>query len=1126
MVKKITDRIQIGTASVHSPIAVPNLASVQFESYQWFIEEGLSKVLDEISPIVDYTDENYSLALTKLNVEDPKVTWEDAIEKGLTYGARISAQGTLTNVETGKKTTQDVYLGELPLMTKRGSFIINGTERVIVHQLTRSPGIFFEAEFSNRLHKNLYKAAIRPERGAWIEIETNRNNTFTARINRGRKISATTLLKAFGIKRKDIIEACADLKLSPEEDYIARTLETDVTENQEEAFLEIYGTMRPGDPRILENAADYFYGMFMDPRRFSLSRVGRYHVNKRFKTDFSHDDPKNYLLRHEDLLNTIYNLIVLNQTQGDPDNIDHLSNRRVRSVGELAQQAFRIGFIRLERNIKDRLSIADPTVTLTPNILVNARPIVASMNEFFGSGQLSHYMDQTNPLSELEHLRRVSSLGPGGLTRDRAGIAVRDVQPSHYGRVDAIMTPEGPNIGLNHQLATYARVNEFGFLEAPYRKVEHKGGKAYITDEITYLTADLEEQFKIAEATISTDEKGMITTDRAPVRHKGDFIFAYTKDIDLVDAHPAVMTGVSSGSIPFISSDAGARAQVASNMSKQAVPLITSKAAIVGTGIEPHVIAATGRSVVADNNGTIEYVDGERIEVRAENRNLDVYYLTKFRRTNDNSCYNNTPIVRKGEKVTKGQVLVDGPSSQNGELALGKDLLVAYMPWGGYNYEDSIAISERLVKDDELTSIHIKEYVASVMDTKLGNEEVTRDIPNVSEDTLANLDESGIVTLGAEVKAGDILVGKIAPKGEQELTAEERLLRAIFGEKAREIRDTSLRLPHGDYGTILSITVLDKDHGDELGPGVLKSIKVRVAQKRKISVGDKISGRHFSKGIVAKIVPEEDLPYMEDGTPIDVILNPGSILSRMVIGMIIETHLGWAGKKLGEHYAIPAFDRIDPTLISRKLAEAGLPSDGKVDLFDGRTGEKFKHRVMVGYTNIMKLHHLIDDKAHARSTGPYSLVTQQPLGGKAQMGGQRIGEMEVWALEAYGAAHILQEMLTIKSDDVVGRAKAFEAIIKGLPIPEARLPEAFKLLIKELNSLCLSVEAITKERGGVGIDASRIIESATLADDRPLEEASEQPVDASAEDNIVTEKQTDGDESPNIVEPVISEEKD
>ena len=1117
---KNRERIQLGAASAHSPLEVPNLADVQFQSYQWFINTGLSEVLSEVSPIDDYTSENYSLALSNLKVEKPNSTWEESIDKGLTFGARISAQSTLTNIESGKRTSQEVYLGELPLMTNRGSFIINGTERVIVHQLTRSPGVFFESDFSDRLQKNLYKAAIRPERGAWIEIETNKNNTLTARINRGRKISATTLLKAFGLRHKEIVAAFENMGLSPEEDYIGRTLETDIATNQEEAFLEIYGIMRPGDPRILENAADYFNGMFMDTRRFSLSHVGRYHMNNRFKTDFPYTK-ENFLLRHEDLINTFRKLIDLNVTQGTPDNIDHLSNRRVRSVGELAQQAFRIGFIRLERNIKDRLSIADPTVTLTPNILVNARPIVASMNEFFGSGQLSHYMDQTNPLAELEHLRRVSSLGPGGLTRDRAGIAVRDVQPSHYGRVDAIMTPEGPNIGLKLQLATYTRVNEFGFLEAPYRKVEHKGKDAFVTDEVVYLSADDEEQYRIAEATILTNDKGKITVDRAPVRYEGDFVLAYTPDIDFVDAHPAIMTGVSSGSIPFISSDAGARAQVASNMSKQAVPLITPMAPIVGTGIEPHVIAATGRSIVSKNDGTVEYVDSERIEVRTDNRDLDVYYLTKFRRTNDNSCYNNTPIVEKGQEVKEGEVLVDGPSSQNGDLALGKDLLVAYMPWGGYNYEDSIVISERLVKDDELTSIHIKEYVAQVMDTKLGPEDVTRDIPNVSEETLANLDESGIVTLGAEVKAGDILIGKIAPKGEQELTAEERLLRAIFGEKAREIRDTSLRLPHGDYGTVISITVLDKDNGDELGPGVLKSIKVQVAQKRKISVGDKISGRHFSKGIVAKIVPEEDLPYMDDGTPVDVILNPGSILSRMVIGMIIETHLGWAGKVLGEKYSVPAFDRVDPNLISNKLAEAGLPADGKVTLYDGRTGEAFKHKVMVGSTHIMKLHHLIDDKAHARSTGPYSLVTQQPLGGKAQMGGQRIGEMEVWALEAYGAAHILQEMLTLKSDDVVGRAKAFEAIIKGLPIPEARLPEAFKLLIKELNSLGLSVEAISDSKDTTGIDASRIIESATLADDRPLEET---PLVKSISEDSKETKKTNKTTDEIVDEDKVSEE--
>lgn len=1091
MAKDQINRLNLGKSAANSPLEIPNLTEIKFQSYDWMVKEGLSEVVEEISPIMDHTEENYRLEINNVYVEGPEITPKEAQEKGLTYSSRIVGTGKLVNLQSEEQQSQEVYLGDLPLMTARGSFIINGTERVIVHQLTRAPGIYFESEFNARENKNLYSAAIRPERGAWIEIQANRDNTFSARINRGRKFSATTLLKAFGIKQKEISTLFQDVDNNEEFSYIANTLAKDVTSNQEEAYLEIYGTMRPGDPRLIENAEDYFHSMFLDTRRFSLSNVGRYKVNKRFGTDFPLEK-EYFLLQRDDLINTMRELINLNLTQGEPDNIDHLGSRRIRSVGELTQQAFRIGMIRLERNIRDRLSVASSNVKLTPSTLVNARPITAAINEFFGSGQLSHYMEQTNPIAELEQVRRVSALGPGGLSRDRAGIAVRDVQPSHYGRIDAIMTPEGPNIGLNLYLAAYTRLNEFGFLEAPYRKVEKKNGKVTITDEVVYLDADDEEQYKIAEATIPVNDKNQVTAARVATRHKGDFRIINVDEIDLVDAHPSIMTGVSSGSVPFISSDAGPRAQVGSNMLKQAVPLINPESAIVGTGLEGRIVQDAQRTILAENAGVVEYVDSERIEIRTKDRDLDVYYLTKFERTNNNSCYNQSPRIKKGDKVKAGDPLVDGPSSEAGELALGRDLLAAFMPWEGFNYEDSIAISERLVKEDLLTSIHIREYEAPVMDTKLGPEEITRDIPNVSEEILANLDEDGIVVIGAEVGPKDILIGKIAPKGEQELTAEERLLRAIFGEKAREIRDTSLRMPHGDSGTVISVNILDKEQGDELGPGVLKVVKVKVAQKRKIAVGDKIAGRHSSKGIVAKIIPEEDMPYMEDGTPVDIILNPGSILKRMIIGQILETQLGWAGKELGEHYAIPAFDKLPMGLVEEKLKEAGLPVDSKVSLRDGRTGQNFDHPVLVGYTHIMKLHHLIDDKAHARSTGPYSLVTQQPLGGKAQMGGQRIGEMEVWALEAYGAAHILQEMLTIKSDDIMGRAKAFEAIIKGLPIPEARLPEAFKLLIKELNSLGLSIDAISfddKEAEGVAErDASEIIEEVSQDENRPVEE--------------------------------------
>lgn len=1060
MAKRII-RTCLGQFSEKSPVSVPSLVSVQQESFQRILKGGLNEVLAEISPITDYTQENYSLELTNLLLGKPRYTPKQAIDKGANYEASIMAKAKLTDIETGKVQTQDVYMGELPLMTARGTFIINGNERTVVTQLTRSPGVYFEEELDPKLKHKLYRAEIRPERGAWIGFEADRNDVLWVRINRGgRKTPATCFLKAFGVTQKEILKLFSEVDSDPNRPFIKNTLQKDSTLDQEEAYLEIYGKMRPGDPRIVENAKSFFDVLFRDKRRFSLGKIGRYKINKRLQLNESTKNPN--LLSAEDLVAAVRELIYLSLTQGKGDDIDHLSNRRVRTISDLVENSFRIGLIRLERLIKERLSTTTDKKKLTPTKLVNARPVTAVLSQFFGTSELCQYMHQANPLQELEHLRTVTAVGPGGLTRERAGTAVRDVQSSHYGKLCVFKTPEGPNIGLNFVLAIYTRINEYGFLETPYQKVIEKNNEKFVTDELIYLTADEEEKYKIAENTTEIGSKGKIIPERVVVRYNGDFLFAPTREVDLLDTHPAQMIGVSAGLIPFVSSDAGMRVLIGSNMLGQAVPLINPAASFVGTGLEKEVVRDSGRTLLAENPGVIEYVDGKQIVIQTKN-GKDTYSLIKFLHTNDDTCYNQNPCVKKGDKVVRGEALVNGPSSEAGEIALGRDLLTAFMPWKGYTYDDSIVVSERVITEDLLTSLNIKEYSAEVMDTKLGPEEITRDIPNVSEEALRNLDKDGIVVVGAEVSPGDILVGKIAPKGETELTAEERLLRAIFGEKAREIRDTSLTVPHGDRGTVIAVEILDKNRGDELGPGVLRSIKVQIAEKRKLKVGDKIAGRHGSKGVIAKIVPSCDMPFTADGTPVDIIIDPISILGRMNIGQILEAHLGWAAHELNEYLTVPAFDKLPEDIIRKKLKEAGLPEDGKITLYDGCTGNAFAGKIAVGFAHIMKLTHMVEDKVHARSTGPYNLVTQQPLGGKAQMGGQRVGEMEVWALEAYGAAHTLQEMLTIKSDDVIGRNKAVEAIIRNQPIPEPRVPEAFKLLTKELNSLALAVDTIKFE---------------------------------------------------------------
>lgn len=1076
-----TKRINLGQASKTSPIKLPNFASLQQESFKKFLDKGLIEAVEEIVPILDYTEEAFRLELSNIEFEMPKISPEEAVTKGISYAFSVYATAVLHDLQNKTKETQKVFLGDIPHMSERGTFVVNGNERVVVSQLTRSAGVFFESEFDTRAGKNLYKAAIRPDRGAWIEFEIDRHEAVWVRINRGRKISAISFLRAFDIPAKiiqDVFTSVAEeTNVDGINDLYSNTVAgTDVV-SQNDAYLDIYARMRPGDPRILENARDYFEEMFFNTRRFSLGDVGRYKMNRRLGVDEGDARSGNILLKH-DLTAVLKELIRMFATQEAGDDIDHLGNRRVRLVGEIVEQSFRIGLSRLEKLVRERLSSGSvPGKQLSPTGLVNARVIMAALNEFFGSSQLSQFLQQTNPLSELEHLRTITATGPGGLSRERAGPAVRDVKPSHYAKVDSIMTPEGQNIGLNLHFALLARVNEYGFLEAPFRKIEQRKDGAYVTDEIVYMDGIDEEKFRIGEATVVVNEKGKITEGRVSVRYNGTFIAVQPNMVDFIDAHPSQMVGTSAASIPFLSSDVGARALIASNMSKQAVPLVNPTPARVGTGIERNIIKDSGRSVIAKNDGEVLYVDGSKIIVNT-GKGVDTYNLMKFARTNSNTCFNQTPNVVVGQKVKKDDVLTDGPSSVAGELSLGRDLLIAFVPWDGYTYDDSIMISQEVLKKDLLTSIHIKEYEVSVMDTKLGPEEITYDIPNVSEEVLKNLDEEGLIVIGAEVGPGDILVGKIAPKGVTELTPEERLLRAVFGEKSREVRDTSLRVAHGDSGKVIDIQRLSKSKGDKLSPGVLEVIKVKVAQMGKIEVGDKIAGKHASKGVIARVFAEEDMPYMEDGTPVQICVNPISILQRMNMGQVLEAHLGWAGKHLDAHYAVPAFDTVTLESIQEQFRAAGLDLSGKVKLYDGRTGKELKNAVAVGYAQIMKLHHLVKDKMHARSTGPYSLVTQQPLGGKSQMGGQRLGEMEVWALEAHGAAHMLQEMLTIKSDDVRGRSKAFEAIIKGIPVPEARLPEAFKLLVKELNALALDVETIKEVDG-----KTEVVDTSEFADD-------------------------------------------
>ncbi len=1056
-----------------------DLSLIQRESWDWFLTEGIAQELTQISPIDDFTGKNWQLVLGEHTLGEPLTTSRIALQKGITYASQLKISATLVNKRTGKEVTQEVFLGELPQMTSRGTFIVNGVERAVINQIVRSPGVYFSGELDASTGRMLYKAEVRPLHGSWLEFEVSKGDVISARIDRRRKVVATVLLRAMGIESdNEIRQTFKMLDIDPQHKYIESTIAKDPTKSREEALIEIYKKLRPGEPAVLENAENLFNSLFFDFRRYDLGKVGRFKINKRLDLNLP-NDRSTWVLTKQDIVGAINYLIGLQRGIGRVDDIDHLANRRLRRVGELvATNAFRIGLIRLERSVKEKMSLISADDRPLPATLINARPLIAALNEFFRSNQLSTILDDTNPLSEIDNLRRVSVLGTGGINRERASFSIRDVNSSQYGRIDPVRSPEGQNIGLVTYLALYTRVNEYGFLETPYRKVEKtksgKKEKVKVTDEVIYITADDEETYHITHAGVNIDDEGFLTDERVPLRFQGTFTEGDASLVDLIDVTPRQVVGVSASLIPFLAHDEGNRALMGSNMQCQAVPLVNPESPVVGTGMEAEVAGAMQRVVRARNSGTVEYADGNRIEVKldkaidldstedievASGGKQEIYHLVKFKRTAHSTCYNPRVVVKAGDKVKQGDLLADGPSAQDGELALGRNLVIAYMSFEGYGFEDAILVSDRLVKEDLLTSVHIEEYEADVVDTKLGPEELTRDIPNVAETELANLAEDGIVVIGAEVGPNDILVGKIAPKGETELTSEERLLRAIFGEKAREVRDTSLRVPHGEKGIVVDVQILDKDKGDELGPGIIKKVIVRVAQMRKITVGDKVAGRHGNKGVIAKILPIADMPYLEDGTPVDIIISPLSVLARMNLGQLLEAHLGWAFAKKGAKAAIPVFEKMGEETITEELKKEGLPVSGKVRLYDGRTGESYKEDTVVGVGYIMKLIHMVEDKTHARSTGPYSLVTQQPLGGKAQMGGQRFGEMEVWGLEAHRAAYTLQEMLTIKSDDILGRARAFESIVKGEDIPEATIPESFKVLVRELNSLGLSVDA-------------------------------------------------------------------
>ena len=1149
-------------AKIGDSIEMPNLIQVQKDSYNWFIEEGLGEVLRDVSPIVDYSGNLVLEFLDYYMEEKTKYTLEEAKERDATYATRLHVKVRLINRETGEIKEQEIYLGDFPLMTDSGTFVINGAERVVVSQLVRSPGCYYAQDFDSKTGRRIYTSTVMPIRGAWIEYETDGNDVFWARVDRTRKIPVTTLLRALGIVTDEQIT-----QLFGDENKIKETLAKDPIKTQEEALVEIYKKLRPGELPTTDAARNLFNGLFFDDRRYDLAKVGRFKFNKKLSlatritgriayndiidpetgevlvekdnsisedtaiaiqnsginvvdvkvedkpvriigngtvnihsvlpnvnlSDLHIKEMVNYIVlksiidtteekelhdvikeridelipkhvTNEDIIASISYLLNLEHGLGNVDDIDHLGNRRIRCVGELLQNQFRIGLTRLERVVRERMTIQDLDI-VTPQTLINTKPITSAIREFFGSSQLSQFMDQTNPLSELSHKRRISALGPGGLSRERAGFEVRDIHYTHYGRLCPIESPEGPNVGLISALSSFAIINEYGFIETPYRKVVD----SRLTDEIVYLTADEEEDYYISQATVNTDDDGKITDSIVAGRYKGENVLVSPDKVDYIDVSPQQVVSVTTSLIPFLEHDDATRALMGANMQRQALPLLKTEAPYVGTGAEYIAARDSGSVVVAKADGIVSYADAKKIVVKNA-KGEDVYYLATFERSNQGETFNHVPIVREGDKVKKGQIIADGPSTDKGELALGKNVVVAFTTFNGYNYEDAVIMNERLVKDDVYTSLHIEDYELQCRDTKLGPEEITRDIPNVGEEARKNLDEHGIVRIGTEVHEGDILVGKVTPKGMADLTSEEKLLHAIFGEKTREVRNSSLTVPHGGDGVVHDVKVYTKDDNDDLPSGVSMVVRVYIIQKRKIQVGDKMSGRHGNKGVISLILPSEDMPFLPDGTPVDIMLNPQGVPSRMNIGQILELHLGMAGKKLGVHFATPVLDGAKEEDIAAAMKEAGMDPDGKTVLYDGRTGEEFDSRISVGVMYMIKLHHMVDDKLHARATGPYSLVTQQPLGGKAQFGGQRFGEMEVWALEAYGASHVLQEILTYKSDDVVGRVKVYEALVKGQPLPKPGIPEAFRVLIKEFQALGLDISVINNEDETVSFD--------------------------------------------------------
>ncbi|MBN1585437.1 DNA-directed RNA polymerase subunit beta [Candidatus Uhrbacteria bacterium] len=1096
---------------------LPDLIEVQKKSYDWLFRQGIRELFEEVSPVTDFIGRDLELYFLDYYLDEPKFDEKTAKAKNLNYEAPLRVKARLINKRNAESKEQEIYLGEFPLMTDRGTFIVNGVERVVVSQLVRSAGVFFTAEpFRARKY---FGAKIIPNRGAWLEMETDQSNVIWVKIDRKRKVAVTSLLRAFGYGTDDEIRALfADIDNHPSIRFIEATLEKDAASNEEEGLKEVYKRIRPGDLATAENARSLIHSMFFNFDRYDLGRVGRYKFSQRFGLDFTQDEienPQYRILRKEDLVKIVRELIRLNITQDDPDDVDHLGNRRIRAVGELVQNRLRVGLSRMERIIKDRMSTMD-IANLSPSRLVNARPIIGVIREFFMSSQLSQFMDQTNPLAELEHKRRLSAMGPGGLSRERAGFDVRDVHTTHYGRICPIATPEGPNIGLVGHLASYARVNDYGFLETPYQKVKRfaandgqdavgevaygdvsdRGGKVLLGDgqeitretaaklakseidripvrprltgEIEYLNAFREEVSVTTGAMAESDERGFLVPGKVGVRRHGEPTVADSDEVDYVDVSSKQIVSVATACVPFLEHDDANRALMATNMQRQAVPCVKPEAPIVGTGMERRAAFDSGHLIISDCDGEVTGIQGDTIEVTDRKGEAHRWNLNKFLRSNHSTCLNQRPTVVKGQKVRKGEVMADGVSIDHGELALGQNLLVAFLSWEGYNYEDAVILNERLVENDRFSSIHIENYSIDVRETKLGPEDITSDIPNVSEEKLKNLDADGIIRIGAEVASGDILVGKITPKGETELSAEEKLLRAIFGEKARDVRDSSLYLEHGEHGKVIDVKIFSREGGDKLSPGVIRSIQVTVADLRKIQVGDKVAGRHGNKGVISKIVPVEDMPFLSDGTPVDVILSPLGVISRMNLGQILETHLGLAANALGYHVVTPALNGVTEGQIREELVKAGFPESGQVRLIDGRTGDFFDNPVTVGYAYMLKLNHMVEDKIHQRSIGPYSLITQQPLGGKAQFGGQRFGEMEVWALEAYGAAHTLQEILTIKSDDVPGRSMAYESIVKGRPIRKINIPESFNVLVRELKGLSLDVELL-KDRQRVDL---------------------------------------------------------